>query len=111
MKTAVDLHQHAFAWGILLPSHPVPGRPTFPRAGNARPGQDVVHRSPAGVNPLPVTQQLGEVGLIGSGIGDGVAGPTAAGSRGPVRRRPPCDRPPAFTRPGCVFSPLSPLGW
>ena len=28
-----------------------------------------MHRSPAEVNPLPVTQQLGEVGLIGSGIG------------------------------------------
>ena len=91
MKTAVDLHQHAFL-GHSLPSHPVSGRPTFPRAGNARPGQDAVHCSPAGVNPLPVTQQLGEVGLIGSpvggagqlhhrsclGVGEGVAGPTAA---------------------------------
>ena len=77
MMAAVNLHQHAFL-GHSLPSHPVSGRPTFPRAGNARPGQDAVHRSPAEVNPLPVTQQLGEVGLIGSGIGDGVAGPTAA---------------------------------
>ena len=51
-----------------------------------------MHRAPAEVNPLPVTQQLGEVGLIGSGVsgagqlhhrsclgvGDGVAGSTAA---------------------------------
>ena len=91
MMAAVNLHQHAFL-GHSLPSHPVSGRPTFPRAGNARPGQDAVHRAPAEVNPLPVTQQLGEVGLIGSpvggagqlhhrsclGVGDGVAGPTAA---------------------------------
>ena len=91
MITAVNLHQHAFL-RHSLPSHPVSGRPPFPRAGNTRPGQDTVHRSPAEVNPLPVTQQLGEVGLIGSGIGgrgqlhhgcclgvgDGVAGPAAA---------------------------------
>ena len=91
MMAAVNLHQHAFL-RHPLPSHPVSGRPTFPRAGDARPGQDAVYRSPAEVNPLPVAQQLGEVGLIGSGIGgagqlhhrsclgvgDGVAGSTAA---------------------------------
>ena len=91
MIAAVNLHQHAFL-RHPLPSHPVSGRPTFPRAGNARSGQYAVYRAPAEVNPLPVTQQLGEVGLIGSGIGgagqlhhrsclgvgDGVAGSTAA---------------------------------
>ena len=38
-------------------------------------------------------------------------GADGRGSHGPVRRRPPCDRPPAGARLGCVFSPLSPLGW
>ena len=91
MMAAVNLHQHAFL-GHSLPSYPVSGRTTFPRAGNARPGQDAVHRPPAEVNSLPATQQLGEVGLIGSGIGgagqlhhrsclgvgDGVAGSMAS---------------------------------
>ena len=65
---AVDLHQHAFP-GHPLPSPPVSGRPPFPRDGNARSGQDAVYRSPTEVDPLPVTQPLGQVGLIGSGIG------------------------------------------
>ena len=39
-----------------------------------------MHCSPPEVNPLPVAQQLGEVGLIGSGIGGAGQLTTAAAS-------------------------------
>ncbi len=37
-------------------------------AGYARFGQNAAHRGPAQVDALPIPEQLGEVGVVGSGV-------------------------------------------
>ena len=38
-------------------------------AGDARTGQDAPHRGPAEVDAFPFPEQLGEVGVVGAGVG------------------------------------------
>ena len=88
---AVQLHQHP-RLGHPLASETVLRR--VPTAGTtvARLGQNAPHRGSAEVNALPLTQQLGEVGVVGAlvalrrqfhhggslGRRDGVVGTAAA---------------------------------
>ena len=65
---AVDLHQHPFLGHSLSP-YPVLGWTPFARAGDAGPGQDAPHGRPAEVDALLVPEQLGEVGVVGPGVG------------------------------------------
>ena len=67
VETAVDLHQHP-SLGHPLPSHPVLGRTPVAGAGDPRPGQDAAYGGSAQVDTLPVPEQLGQVGVIGSGV-------------------------------------------
>ena len=68
VETAVDLHQHP-TLGHPLSSYAVFGRTPVARAGNARTGQDAPHGGPAQVDALPISEQLGQVRVVGSGVG------------------------------------------
>ena len=68
VEADVDLHQHP-SLGHPLPSHPVLGRTPVARAGDARPGQDAAYRGSAQVDALPVSEQLGQVRVVGAGVG------------------------------------------
>ena len=68
VETAVDLHQHP---GLRHPLSPDPmlGRTPFARARDACLGQNAPHGRPAEVDALSVPEQLGEVGVVGPGVG------------------------------------------
>ena len=65
MMTSVQLHQHP---GL---GHPLAAKPVLRRApatgtADARPGENAPHRGPAQVDAFPLTEQLGEVGVVGA---------------------------------------------
>ena len=63
--TAVQLHQHTRL------GHPRAAKTVLRRApaagtADARPGENAAHRGPAQVDAFSLTEQLGEVGVVGA---------------------------------------------
>ena len=82
VTATVDLDQHTLL-GHSFPADPVFGRTPLAGAGPAGLGQDSAHRLAADVHAFQFTQQLGQVGVSGSGITG--SGQGHDGSHGGIR--------------------------